>query len=96
MTEQTKQLLTAAKFDGSMTDAEKAAIDALLDGRGNAAEAEELLPVAEVARRLHRTKKTIHVWCAQGYLHKVTVGGNSRASGIPAAEVARLMKGGAA
>ncbi len=96
MTEQTKQLLTAAKFDGSMTDAEKAAIDALLDGRGNVAEAEELLPVAEVARRLHKTPKTVHLYCKQGILRKVRAGGNSRASGVLASSLAAFLKGGAA
>jgi len=57
---------------------------------------EELLPVPEVARRLHRTPKTIHVWCQQGILRKVTVGGNSRASGVLASSVAALLKGGVA
>ena len=57
---------------------------------------EELLPVTEVARKLHKTPKTVHLYCKQGILRKVTVGGNSRASGVLASSVAALLKGGVA
>ena len=98
MTEQTRMMIqTAAKCDATMTADEREAVKTLLEGRR--AEADpigELLPVAEVARRLHKTPKTIHLYCKQGFLRKVQIGENSRCSGIPAAEVARLLKGGAA
>ncbi len=100
MTDQTRMMIqTAAKCDATMTADERRAVAALLEGRRAGAEADpigELLPVAEVARRLHKTPKTIHLYCKQGFLRKVQIGGNSRCSGIPAAEVARLLKGGAA
>ena len=101
MTKQTRALLQVAfDGDGTFTDEEREAFAVLMaGGRREGAKADpigELLPVAEVARRLHKTPKTIHLYCKQGILHKVTVGANSRASGIPAAEVARLLKIGAA
>ncbi len=97
MTEQTRLIIeTAAKCDTTMTADEREAVKTLLEGRRDDAEAEQILPVTEVARRLHKTPKTIHLWCAQGYLRKVTVGGNSRASGVLASSVEALMKGGAA
>lgn len=97
MTEQTRMMIqTAAKCDTTMTADERRAVEALLEGRRADAEADQILPVAEVARRLHKTPKTIHLWCAQGYLRKVTVGGNSRASGVLASSVEALLKGGAA
>lgn len=97
MTDQTRMMIqTAAKCDTTMTAEEREAVKALLEGRRDAPDVGELLPVAEVARRLHKTTKTVHLYCRQGYLHKVQIGANSRASGIPAAEVAALLKGGAA
>ena len=56
---------------------------------------EELLPVPEVARRLHKTPKTVHLYCKQGLLKKATFGNQSRASGILASSVDALLKGGA-
>jgi len=97
MTEQTRMMIrTAAKCDITMTAEEREAVRALIEGRRDAPDIGELLPVAEVARRLHKTPKTIHLYCKQGFLRKVQIGENSRCSGIPAAEVARLLKGGAA
>lgn len=57
---------------------------------------DELIPVPEVARRIHRTPKTVHLWCKQGILRKVRAGGNSRASGVLASSLAALLKGGVA
>ena len=96
MTTQTKLLIeTAFKCDGTITADERRAIDALLAGRKDEP-GEELLPIPEVARRLHKTPKTIHLYCKQGILRKVSIGNNSRASGVLASSVAALLKGGAA
>lgn len=95
MTKQTRAIIESAiSLDGTMAEAEKAAILASLDGgRGDG---DEVLPVAEVARRLHRTPKTVHLLARQNLLKKVTFGKQSRASGILASSLAALLKGGAA
>lgn len=87
---------TAAKCDGTITGEEREAIKTLLEGRREEAKPEEVLSVAEVARRFHKHPKTIHLYCKQGVLRKVTIGKQSRASGILASSVEALLKGGAA
>ena len=97
MTEQTRMMIqTAAKCDATMTADEREAVKTLLEGPRAEPEAEELLPVAEVARRLHKTSKTVHLYCKQGILRKVRAGGNSRASGVLASSLAAFLKGGVA
>lgn len=96
MTEQTRMMIrTAANCDATITDAERGAIDALLEG-GAEPKPERVIPVAEVARIFGKTRQTIDLWTRQGYLRKVTVGKNSRASGVLASSVEALLKGGAA
>ncbi len=97
MTEQTRMMIsTAAKCDATMTADEREAVKTLLEGRRAGADAEELLPVAEVARRLHKTPKTIHLYCKQGLLKKAAVGKQSRAIGVLASSLEALISGGAA
>ena len=87
---------TAIKCDATMTADEREAAKTLLEGRRADAEAERVIPVAEVARMLHKTPKTIHLYCKQRLLKKVTFGKQSRASGVLASSLAALLKGGAA
>ena len=95
MTKQTRAIIESAiGLDGTMAEADKAAILASLDG--GRADGDEVLPVAEVARRLHKTPKTIHLYARQGFLRKATFGKQSRASGILASSLARLLEGAAA
>ncbi len=97
MTEQTRMMITTAvKCDKTITADELKAVAALLEGRRDEPEAERVIPVAEVARRLHKTPKTIHLYCKQGLLKKATFGNQSRASGVLASSLAELLKGGAA
>lgn len=94
MTEQTRMMIqTAAKCDATMTADERRAVEALLEGRRADAEAEQIIPVAEVARRLHKTPKTVHLYCKQGLLKKATFGNQSRASGVLASSLAALLAG---
>ena len=94
MTRQTRAIIESAiGLDGTMAEADKAAILASLDG--GRADGDEVLPVAEVARRLHKTPKTVHLYARQGLLKKAVFGKQSRASGILASSLAALMKDGA-
>jgi predicted DNA-binding transcriptional regulator AlpA len=83
MTPQTKTIIEAAiKCDSTMTEAEKAVFLNHLKTPAEDGDADKMLTVQEVARRLHKSQKTVHEWCKQGYLKKVTIGKNSRASGV--------------
>jgi len=96
MTTATRAMIRLAiENDGTITDAAKAALLACIDGNGER-QTEEVLPIPEVARRLHKTVKTIHDYCRQGVLRKVVVGKQKRSSGILASSVDALLKGGAA
>ena len=93
MTEQTRMMIsTAVKCDKTITADERRAVEALLEGRRD----EQVLPVTEVARRLHKTPKTIHLYCQQGLLKKAAVGKQSRAIGVLASSLEALISGGAA
>ena len=96
MTSATRAMIgLAVENDASMDAAEKAALLARIDGGGVDEGGEPLLTVAEVARRLHKHPKTIHLYCRMGLLKKVTFGKQSRASGILKSSVDALLKGGA-
>ena len=93
MTTQTQVIIEAAiKADAGMTEAEKADILNRLKRPEQDGNAEEVLSVKEVARRLHKTPKTVHEWCRQGYLKKVTIGKNSRASGVLESSLAQWLE----
>ncbi len=97
MTEQTRMMIsTAVKCDKTITADERRAVEALLEGRRDEPEAEQVIPVTEVARRLHKTPKTIHLYCKQGLLKKAAVGKQSRAIGVLASSLEALISGGAA
>ena len=91
MTTQTQVIIEAAiKADAGMTEAEKADLLKRLKTEEDA-DKDKVLSVAEVARRIRRTRKTVHLWCRQGYLQKVTIGKNSRASGILESSLAQWL-----
>lgn len=93
MTSQTRAIIEAAvNVDPTMTEAEKADILKRLKTPEEDADKDKVLSVAEVARRTGKTPKTVHYWCRQGYLQKVTIGKNSRASGILESSLAQWLK----
>lgn len=95
MTSATRAMICLAiENDASMDAAEKAAFLAMIDTKPEE-KREQLLTVAEVARRLHKTPKTVHLYCRMGLLEKVTFGKQSRASGIRASSLEKLLKNGA-
>ena len=52
---------------------------------------DEVLPVAEVARRLHKTAKTVHLLARRGAFQKVAFPGQTRASGILRSSVEKYL-----
>ena len=54
---------------------------------------EEVLTIPEVAERLHKTKRAVHIYCRMGLLKKVQFPGQSRASGILASSLDALLSG---
>lgn len=93
MTTQTQVIIEAAiKADAGMTEAEKADILKRLKTPEEDGNTGKVLTVAEVARRTGKTPKTVHYWCRQGYLQKVTIGKNSRASGILESSLAQWLE----
>lgn len=94
MTEQTRAVIASlVQCDSSMTNEEREAAEALLKGYNRPDD--EVIPIPEVAKMFHKHPKTIHYWCRHGTLRKVTVGKQSRASGILKSSVDALLKGGA-
>ncbi len=93
MTAGTRKLIELAiENDASMDAAEKAAFLAMIDAKPQE-KPERLMTIPEVAKLFGKTPKTIHYWCRHGILRKVTVGKQSRASGILASSVDALLKG---
>ena len=56
-------------------------------------QADEFLTVTEAAQRLKVNPETVRVWLRQGKLKGVQPGGKKVGYRIPAAEVARLLRG---
>lgn len=87
-------IITLVKGDPKATaEGKRRIIDALTSPHADEPKPERVLTVGEVAARIGKTRKTVHLYCKMGLLKKAKFGAQSRASGILASSLDALLSG---
>lgn len=84
-------VLAILKTDATITDEERARVEAALAG-GEAATLPEVIPRREAARVARRTPQLLDYYARKGLLKRVRLGNSSRALGFEVASLKALMR----